>query len=360
MKKLTTVFVFCFIIVFVSTFLNGCSDENVIRNNPVTTTQGVFVLYEGAFGQPTSYDYGFINLTNDSVYSNVYQNSNGGAVLNSFPDGMMLSGNELFIAAQGTFGQPGSLYKINATTNQLITSKASFGNNPYSFVFANGNIYVTNTGSDYVRVADMNFNTVTDSISVGSNPADILFAGGNVFVAKQSYASEKSLAVIKPNNQVSKIFFSGVPVSIAVNTEKVYVSTYGYKKIFAVNASTAQIIDSIDMSSVTQAGIGYLASGSTGVMYVLGTDTAFQYNLGKSIYKVNLLNKTIEAGFTINFTGSDDIYGIDYDAVENKIYVANSRGMGGNGEVRVYSTSGTLLKSYEIGGKYPRRFAFKR
>lgn len=360
MKKLSMFFFFV-LAVFVSAFyFTGCSDENVLQNNPVTTTNGVFVLYEGAFGQPNSYDYGFIDLTNDSVYTNVYQNSNGGAALNSTPNGMLLSGNELFICAQGTFGGPGSLYKINATTNQLISSQPSFGNNPYSFVFSNGKIYYTNTGSDYVRVTDMNFNTIVDTISVGVNPADILLAGGNIFVSKQSYAFEKSLAVINSNNQVNKIFFPGAPVSVAVNSDKVYVSTYGYKKLFVINASSAIVVDSIDLSAVTQPGIGYLASGSNNVMYVLGTDTAFQYNLGKSIYKVDLISKTIDNSFTINFGGTDDIYGIDYDAVENKIYAANSRSGSVNGEVRVYSTSGTLLKSYEIGGKFPRRFAFKR
>ena len=358
MKKLTSALLLFITSFFILTSLNSCGDENIITNNPVTSTKGVFVLYEGAFGQPQSYDYAFIDISSDSVYSNVYQNSNGGSALNSFPNGMVLSGNELFIAAQGTFGQPGSMYKINSSNNQLLTSAPSIGNNPYNFAFANGNIYITNTGSDYVKVTDMNFGTVIDSISVGFNPGDILFAGGNVFVGKQSFTSENSLAVINSSNQVSKLFFQGPPVSIALNSDKIFVSTFGYKKLFVVDAASAQIVDSISMP-VTQAGIGYLASGSANTMYVLGTDTAFQYMEGKSIYKVDLVNKTIDPGFNVSVTGTDVIYGIDYDAVENKIYIAIAKG-NNNGEVRVYDTSGTLYKSYpDIGGKYPRRFAFK-
>lgn len=358
MKKLISVLLLFITSFFIFTSLNGCGNEDIVTNNPVTSTKGVFVLYEGAFGQPQSYDYGFIDVTNDSVYSNVYQNSNGGAALNSFPNGMLLSGNELYISAQGTFGQPGSMYKINSTNNQLITSSPSVGNNPYNFTFANGNIYITNTGSDFVKVTDMNFGTVIDSLSVGFNPADILFAGGNVFVGKQSFTFENSLAIINSSNQVNKLFFQGPPVSIALNSVKVYISTFGYKKIFAVDASTAQLVDSIN-TPVTQAGIGYLASGSVNTMYVLGTDTAFQYMEGKSVYKVDLVNKTIDPGFSISVTGTDVIYGIDYDAVENRIYTAIAKG-NNNGEVRVYDPSGTLLKTYsDIGGKYPRRFAFK-
>lgn len=357
MKKLTSVLFFA--LVFASSlYLIGCGDDDIIQVTPVTTTEGVFVLYEGTFGQPTSYDYAFINVGNDSVFANVYQNSNGGAALNAFPNGMMLSGNELFISAQGSFGQPGSLYKINATSNQLITSNPSFGTNPYNFVFANGNIYVTNAGSNYVRVADMNFNTVVDSISVGSSPADVLYAGGNIFVGKQTYTFENSLAVINSSNNVSKVFFQGPPVSIALNSNKIYVSTFGYKKIFAVDASTAAVTDSIDMN-ITQQGIGYLTHGSGSTIYALGTDTTFQYMQGVSVYKVDVVSKTIDAGFTINMTGGDIVYGIDYDDVENKVYLAIAK-VTGNGEVRVYNTSGALLKTYDVGGKFPRRFAFKR
>lgn len=356
MKKLTSVLFFA--LVFASSlYLIGCGDDDIIQNNPVTTTQGVFVLYEGT-STPGSSDYSFISISNDSVSNAIYQNSNSGAFLNSVANGMLLNGNELFISAQGNFGQPGSLYKINATTNQLITSQPSFGSNPYNFVFANGNIYVTNTGSNYVRVTDMNLNTVVDSILVGSNPADILYSGGNVFVGKQAYTFENSLAVINSSNQVSKLFFQGPPVSIALNSNKIYVSTFGYKKIFAVDASTAAITDSIDMP-ISQQGLGYLVSGSGSTIYALGTDTAFQYMQGIVIHKVDVVSKTIDPSFTVSVTGTDVIYGIDYDEVENKIYTAIAKG-GSDGEVRVYDTNGTLLKTYNIAGKFPRRFAFKR
>ncbi len=357
MKKLFLVFLFLFISVFTITQFNGCSDEDN-PFIPVTTTQGVLVLYEGN-GTVGSSDYSLINPSNDVVTPAVYQNSNSGAVLNTVSDGMILNGQELFITSQGTYNQPGSIFKINSTTNQLIARDSIFGRNPYSLVIANNNIYVTNTVSDFVNVVDMNFNTIIDSLSVGPAPADIIFSSGNIFVSKQSYTFENSLAIINSGNQVSKIFLLGAPVSIALNSGKLYVSTYSYKKLFAVDASTAQVVDSVDMP-ITQPATGYIVSGSGSTLYVLGTDTTFQYNLGKSIYKVDLVTKTIDNSFTVNFSGTDDIYGIDYDAVENKIYVANSKGGAVNGEVRVYNTSGALLKTYSnIGGKFPRRFAFK-
>ena len=357
MKKFKPVLLFFVTSLFIIIFFTGCGEEEMVTNNPVTTTKGVFVLYEGSFGQPTSYDYAFINTDSGTVNANVFQNSNSGQTLNSFLDGMLLIGNDLYITAQGSYGQPGSIYKINSTTSQLSNSNPSFGNNPYSLAAANNNLYITNTGSDFITIMDMGLSVITDSLAVGSNPADILFAGGNIFIGKQTFTFENSLAVINSSSQVSKLFFQGPPVSIALNSGKVYVSTFGYKKLFVVDANTAQIIDSIS-TPVSQAGIGYLASGGANTMYVLGTDTAFQYMSGVSIYKVDLVTKTIDAGFTVNVSGTDAIYGIDYDAVENKIYAAIAKG-NANGEVRVYSTTGVLLKTYDIGGKYPRRFAFK-
>ncbi len=360
MKKLKQLSVFKFLILTVVFFsiLSGCQGEDIVNINPVTSTKGIFILYEGAFGQSTSYDYAFIDTERDTVFTNVFQNSNNGALLNSFPDGMLLAGNELFITSQGAYGQPGSIYKINAETNQLINSVNAIGNNPYNLTVANNKIYFTNISSGKVIITDMNLGILTDTVAVGDSPADILSAGNNIFVGKQTYAFERSLSVINQSNQVSKIFLQGPPVALAQNSGKVYISTFGYKKLMVIDVSSALITDSIDIP-ISQAGIGYLASGSNNEMYVLGTDTAFQYMEGKSIYKINLVSKTVETGFSVNVSGTDVIYGIDYDSAENKLYIAIAKG-NNNGEVRIYNTAGTLLKTYpDIGGKYPRRFAFK-
>lgn len=344
---------------FSMVYFSGCSSD-IITNTPVVTAKGIFVLYEGSFGQQTSYDYGFINPSNGSVQSNVYQNSNSGALMNSFPDGILISGNEIYITAQGSFAAQGTIYKINSTNNQLISS-ANFGKNPYSFAMDNGKIFVTNTSSDYVSVLDVNFN-VLDSVSVGLNPADIVQNSGKIYVTKQSYTSENSLAVInETNNQVSKVFFNSPPISVASISSNIYVSAYAIKKIYILNNAFPPVLtDSISVQ-IPEVAIGSVVAGDSHSLYVLGVpDTAFAYSTGKSVYKIDLATKTIVSGFSIQFTGMYDAYGITYEPNENKIYIANSKGGSVNGEVRVYDVNGTLLNTYsDIGGKFPKRIAFK-
>ena len=346
-------------LLFCISYFSGCSNDT-ITNTPVVTAKGIFVLYEGSFGQPTSFDYGFIDAASSSVQRNVYQNSNGGALMNSFPDGILLSGNNLYITAQGSFASQGTIYKINSSDNHLISS-ANFGKNPYSFTLGNNKFYVTNTGGDYVSILDADFN-ILDSVSVGLNPADIIQSNANIYVTKQSYTTEKSLAVINEiNNQVSKLFFNSPPISVASIFGNVYVSAYNSKKIYIVNSTfPPQLIDSIS-GQIPQVAIGSIAAGDSHSLYVLGVaDTSFGNSIGKSVYKIDIETKTIVPGFSIQFTGMDDAYGITYEPNENKIYIANDKGGLVNGEVRVYNSDGTLIKTYaDVGGKFPKKIAFK-
>ncbi len=358
MKKLILASLFAF--ASIVTILTGCGEE-IVTNNPVLSTKGIYVLYEGSFGQPQSYDYGFINTDSNVVKPNVYQNSNGGAALNAYPNGMQLIGGQLFIVSQGNFGLAGTIYKIDAGTNQLISTK-NFGTNPYNLVTAtNGSFYVTNTASDYVSVLDNNLNVITDSIRVGFNPSDLVSYGNYVYVAKQSYTFENSLAVIDiTNNSVQKMFFNTPPVSVEITENRVHVSTYSGKTIYSIVQQLNTIIDSTKLN-ISEPAIGTIVAMSNRIMFVLGVpDTAFGYNIGKRIYKVDLETKTVDPSFNIVFTGNDDSYGISYNPLESRLYVANSKSGSGNGEIRVYDNSGNLITTYpDIGGKFPKRIVFK-
>jgi YVTN family beta-propeller protein len=354
MKKL---FLF-FVIIVSAVYLIGCSEEDVI-NTPVTSTKGVIVLYEGLFNQPSSYDYAFINTDSNTVYSNVYQNSNSGAHLNAVPDGLVLSTN-LFVIAQGNFGHQGTIYKINSSTNQLISSR-DFGNNPYSMALGSNAIYVTNTASDFISIMDMNFNPIADSISVGPNPSDIVIGSGYLFIAKQSYTFENSLAVInESSHQVNKLFLIAPPVSVDIVENWVCVSSYWHKMIYRLYGNNGQLIDSIPVA-VTEPAIGSVCHGDSRTLFILGvSDTAFGGNIGKSVYKLDLISKALDPNFHIQFSGNDDVYGIAYNNSEKRLYISNSKGGLSNGELKIYDDNGSLVRTYnDVGGKFPKRMVFK-
>jgi hypothetical protein len=268
---------------------------------------------------------------------------------------------KLFVVCQGNFGLPGTIYKIDASNNQLISSK-TFGTNPYSIASEfSGNLFVTNSAGDYVTELDVNLNIIVDSIRVGNNPSEIVQYANFLYVAKQSYTTENSLAMINLiNYQVSKFFFNTPPVCVETAENRVYISTYSGKKIYSIIQQFNTIGDSLDMN-ISEPAIGTIVSMDSHTLFVLGVaDTSFASNVGKRVYKVDTQTKVIDPSFNIICTGTDDIYGITYDNLSQKLYVANSKSGSSNGEVKVYDINGNLLNTYsDIGGKFPKRMAVK-
>jgi len=348
-------------ILFILTFfyIIGCSQDTV-TNTPVITSQGVLVLCEGGFSTPG--DYSFINTKNDSVNNNVFANSNSGATLGLIPDGMALSLQYLYICVQGTYGGPGKMYRLTQSDNKLVNTSIDFGTNPYDIVLANNYFYVTNLAGSTVTKIDQNLNIVRAGIRVQRNPSQIITALRSIYVAQQSYYYGDSLAVINFfNDAVTYTVLPGTPVSVAFNEGVVFVSSYGHKKIYSLDTTiTNKILDSIPVNVPLNA-IGDIVAGDYNTLYIVGIDdTTYGGYIGKKVYRLNLDTKQIDNSFLIQMTGNDDIYGIAYEGSVNKLlYIGNSRGGALNGEVKVYTTTGTLLKTYTLGEKYPHKFVFK-
>jgi hypothetical protein len=358
--KLT--FNFLIPLIITSAVFYSCSREE-ITNTPIDTYAGVFVLYEGDFNTPGSGDYSFISSKNDSVSNNVYQNSNNGANLGLLPDGMIIYTNlELFVSSQGSYGSAGKMFRINSRTNKL-TDTVTFGTNPYSLCYTTGRIYATNIAGNTVTKLDLDLN-VLSTITVGNNPSEITTAGNYVYVSKASYTTQNTFSIIDiGNNSVTQIPFSSTPVSSAVINGKVYVSTYTNKVIYVMNyidtLNPNIVNDSITLppSVFTRDASTFIVAADFSTLYVVGADTgAWGFNIGKTVYKIDIPSKTVTQ--LIDLAGSDDIYGIDYDRDRKYLYIANSRGGLSNGNVLKYDSQGVLVKTYEIGGKFPRRFAF--
>ncbi|MCX7877016.1 MAG: hypothetical protein N2510_00075 [Ignavibacteria bacterium] len=351
----TRIFIFILIssVIF---YLHGCSDSTVNPPPPPPTLNGIFILNEGTFGDPQSYDYSFINTSNDSVYSRVFRSANNFS-LNSFPDGMVLyRDNNLYVTAQGNYLSQGTIYKINSSNNQLISSR-NFGKNPYNLIIVNDKIYVSNISGSYVSVMDINLNPIADSVATGPNPNDMVYSIGNVYVAKASYTTEYSVAIINTvNNSVSKVFLPAPPVSLVESIGGIYVSSYTRKKLYLIDSSSL-LKDSIQINIPSPA-MGEMVAGSPGVIYIADYDTATYSS--KRVYKFNVSSGQIDPNFNIQFTGTDDVYGITYDKMNGRLYITNSKGGVQNGELRIYDSNGNLIKTYpDIGGKFPKRVAFK-
>jgi hypothetical protein len=345
-----------FSLIFLAFIIFNCSRDDMV-NTPVSTTRGILVLCEGGF-TPGSGDYAFINTVNDSVFNDVFKNSNNNANLGLFTDGMLLYGQSLYVTSQGSFGGPGRMFRIRTADNKLLDT-VSFGVNPYDFELSQGYFWVTNIGGSTVTKIDGNLNVINPSISVGSKPTKIIPAMNYIYVAKASYTSENSIAIINVfNDNVTKVFFNAPPVSVAFNTGGVFVSAYTDKMIYKLDTLVFNnVVDSISMTSISNAAVGEIIAGNYRTLYAVGLDTSFYGNIGKAVYKVDIFDKSVSP--VINDQSIADIFGIAYDAVNNQIVIADSKSGASPGQVRVYGADGTLRKTYQLTGYFPRKFAFK-
>jgi len=316
----------------------------------------MLVLYEGGL-TPGSGDYAFINTNNDSVYNDVYRNSNNNANLGLFPDGMYLYGQFLYVTSQGNYGGHGRMFKIGSTNNKLLDT-ITFGANPYDIELSQGDFWVTNIGSSTVTRIDGNLNVMA-AIQVGANPTKIVSSLNHLYVAKASYTSENSVAVInKFDNSVTKVFFNTAPVSAAPTYRGVYVSAYTDKKLYLIDTLQFNVvIDSISCASVPNDAVGEITAGDNNTLYVVGTDTSLFGNTGKTVYMVDIATKNVTQ--LINDGQITDIYGIAYNPVKGQIVIADSKSGSQPGQVRVYDKNGSFIKMYQLTGYFPRKFAFK-
>jgi hypothetical protein len=90
------------------------------------------------------------------------------------------------------------------------------------------------------------------------------------------------------------------------------------------------------------------------------SDTAYKNSIGNSVHKYDILSKQLDLNFTpIQMPVNHNVYGIAFDGVNHILYIADALNFTSNGQVWTFSTAGTHLKTYSIGGIAPVRFAFK-
>jgi hypothetical protein len=336
-KVLKKIFFFILIIICFSIDIYFSSCNNTSVDNTIITKKGAFVLYEQSQSSGPG-DYSYVNLETDTVTDNIYSSSNSGSSLGISPDGIFMYLNlELFVLTQGNPGGMGKIYRINAQSNNPVNS-LTFGSNPYSFAHVMGRLYCTNISGDYVTKLDLDFNIRNGSINVGPNPSEIVAAHNFIYVSKARYTTENSLAVIDYNNDVvTKAFFNAPPVSAASNIDRVFVTTYTDKKIYRMDSLVSNNI-----------------SDNLNTMYFV----ALNGNNGKAVYKMDIISKTVSP-FITGEASLIDIYGLGYEPEKQIIFIMDSKDGTQNGQVRKYDNTGVLLKTYDIGGKFPRRIALR-
>lgn len=337
---------FIFIGLIVAALFTCCSRDTII-NITGSNTGTVYVLYEG--GQnPGSGDYSLIDLSIGTISNDVYKNSNSGQLLNQYPDGVRLSDSALYLTAQGSFGNEGTIYKINARTNVLVSAHNAVING-YSIDISGTKGFVTSGPSGKVLVFDLATLIIIDTISVGVYPQEILAYNDKVYVGNQSVfggAEDSTVSVIDANtNQVIATVIVGKdPNSIVLLDDgRIMVSSSGANRVSIINGTSLQASVNTPVSFS-----GGLAVGNSNRVYLSsGPNT---------VSLIDASNLTVT-----NFLTADsvvNVYGIGFDKNNNRLYLADAKNFTSNGEVFIYDSNANFVAKYTTGVA-PRRIIFK-
>lgn len=342
-----------FIILFVFTlaaYFNGC-DNDVVNNiinecNMTLPDSGVYILSEGGFSPNSSALYYYHSL-NDSMYQNIFCPGSPGL----FPDGLLISGQEMYVTEQGNFGASGKIYKLNINGGVILSNNA--GINPYSIAKANNKLYVTNGPAGKVTVIDANTLATIRTINVGVYPQEILSYMNWVYVCNTSAfggASDSTVSVIDAlsDSVIATITVAKDPSAL----------TFTYNGLLLVGCpAPGNIIYTIDPVTYGKLDSTVISNGFFRDISFDNTNSDIFFISGNgNIVKMNLSTKAQE--IAVNALPGAFFYGYRFDLTARKHYVLDAVDFSSSGRMYVFSLGGTLEKNKTVGTA-PRRVEFR-
>lgn len=334
------------VLVFVSAlFLQGCSREELVGPGPgPVSDRGVYVLSEGN-GTSASIALSYFNITDTAFTQNILTQTIG-----SYPDGLIASGNDLYMTAQGNFGSAGKIYRLDNTGN--VQASNDVGTNPYSLTEASDKLFITNGPASNVSVVNKSSLSTITTIPVGAYPQEIITFGTKVFVCNTSafggpFDSTVSVIDAPTNLVVATITVQRDPSALAIsNNSRLIIGCPGVNSyIYLVDPTNYAKLDSFLIPTGCNKDIA-VDRDSDEIYFISGSFPSF------SVEKLNLSTRTI----TQVMAPGNNYYGLAYDSETDQLFVSIAPDFTNNGKLRVL-TNGTAV-DYTTGVA-PRRLLIK-
>ncbi|MET3730598.1 YncE family protein [Moheibacter stercoris] len=342
-----------------SVFFTSCSsDDDSSSNNPILGDfeNGVFILNEGNMGSSNA-SVSFLH-ENGQLQNDIFEAVNGG-LLGDTAQSIYLDDDKAYIILSGS----GTIEVVDADTFQKLGTVSTGLASPRYMVIENGKGFVSNWGNpadandDFIAVINLSNYSVESTIPVAEGPEKLEETNGKIYVAHAGgWGTGNTITVINSatNSVQTTIPVGDIPNSIEEENGKIYVLCGGKPAwtqdetlggLYVINSTNHQVETVLNF-----------APAEHPANLVEENDQLF-YTIDDKIFRTNLTSTTLPSSPIITM-GTNGIYGAyGFDVNDGKIYVGDAMDYSSNGKVHVFSTSGALLNSYEVG-KLPNGFAF--
>jgi YVTN family beta-propeller protein len=328
-----------------SSLLSCSTTMTDIQMPPGTVSKGVYVLNEGNFVDPVGARLSFLDLLTDSVYFDLFEGANNGSHLGSAGDDLVLADGKLYAVMSGSE----NIVVMDTATHMMIQSATLAGSVPHSMAIdeLRGKMYVTQLFAGSVLVLDLTTLAVELTVPTGLNPRGMIIVGDFLFVCNSGYGADKTVTAISTvtNTVVKNIPVGDGPTDVVLGADgNLWVSCTGYAfgsppsngSVYVVNPLSLVVVDSLIFPENLW---GDISIGSEGTLYLLGVTSGSFY--GGPVHRILPASRAIDLNFI-----PGTFYSLAADIVSNRLYAADVNDFQSDGEVDIYESDGTLVKSF--------------
>ena len=316
--------------------LASCSNDDTIDTNiPLGNYEkGILVLNEGNFGTPNaSVSY----ISNDFIaVNNIFGIENSDKKLGDVAQSLSFSDDKAFIVINNS----NVVEVVNRYTFKSLATITENLKNPRYSVVLNGKLYVTNSSSKAVTVYDAKTFTYLQTIAIDKTAEKIITANGKLYVMNGVYGGGNTITVVNPQSDNT---MSVITVENGVNSIE---EKNGFVYALCGNSDRSKLFK-IDTKTDTATSFE-----STVIKKALNMDIdgdRIYYTKGTGVYAMALNATTFSETplFSVSDNSWSTFYG--FNVIDGKIYSADANGFTAAGIVKIFSVTGTELKTVSVG-----------
>lgn len=323
-------------------FVSCSNDDDNEKNEPEVPLgnydNGVLIVNEGNGAAGTI---SFLSDDFMTVGQDIFGDVNPGQGVGGYVQSIFFDENRAFVVSNGS----NKITVVNRYTFEVIGKIETGFNVPRYGVVENGKAYVTNLGSfsdltdDFISVINLSTLSIESTIAVNGIAEKILSENGKLYVANGSYGEGSSITVI---NAATKTIESTIDVGISPNSMDkedgfLYVLCGNYtdnSKLVKINLATNSKVSEIIMTDLISA------------QNLNINENKIYFTVNSSVYKENLSSTTISSTPLFTSTATT-LYG--FGVQNGKIFVGDAKDFASDGEVFIYTSTGTLEKQINVG-----------
>ena len=240
-----------------ATLFTACSDDDEppFVTCPVTVTEGMFVLNEGAYFSGISGSLSYLDYSSQTLSNGVFAAKNGRS-LGGTPNDMLIYGSKMYIAVT----DENRVEVLNASTLESLGFIAM--TQPRKLAATQGRVFVTSYTGTVSSVDTVRQEVVATSEKIGANLEGIAVRGQYLYVCNawnNDYTYNKNVVKLQASTlaKVKDITVTDNPVRIATDGTDIYVQSTG---------NYADIAPSIQKLDADVGGDPLLVAGNSGTV----------------------------------------------------------------------------------------------